>query len=181
MWRKSFASVWRDTSASVPASSTPVGPPPTITNVIHARRTRLVRLALGHLERHQHPLPDLQRVLQALQAGGMLGPLVVAEIRMGRTRRHDQRVVIDRAVGQDDALRRDVHAGGLGQHHGHVRLVAEDPSDRRGDVGRAQRGRRHLVEERLEQVVVRPVNDRDPHRGAPELRGPLPCRRNPTR
>ena len=37
MWRKSRSSVWRAISAIAPASSTPVGPPPTITNVSHAR------------------------------------------------------------------------------------------------------------------------------------------------
>ena len=45
----------------------------------------------------------------------------------------------------------------------HVRLVPEHPADRRGDVGRAERGGRHLVEQRLEEVMVRAVDDRDPH------------------
>ena len=102
MWRKSCARVCRVTSASVPASSTPVGPAPTITKVIQARRRDFVRLALGDLERHQHPPADLQGVLQGLQAGSMLGPVVMAEISMGRAGGDDQDVVIDRAVGQHD-------------------------------------------------------------------------------
>ena len=36
---------------------------------------------------------------------------------------------------------------------------AEDRADRPGDVGRRQGRRRHLVEQRLEQVVVAPVDD----------------------
>ena len=36
--RKSWPSVWRAISASAPASSTPVGPPPTMTNVSSRRR-----------------------------------------------------------------------------------------------------------------------------------------------
>ena len=134
----------------------------------HERHPRpppgFIRLALGDLERHQDLLPDVQRVPQALQARRMLGPLVVAEIRVGRARRDDQDVIIEAAVGQQEPLAGDIHAGGLGQHDGDVRLMPEDPPDRRGDVGGAERGRGHLVEQGLEQVVVRPVHDRDPHR-----------------
>ena len=39
--------------------------------------------------------------------------------------------------------------------------MAEDPADRRGDVGRTERGGRHLVEQGLEQVVIGAVDDRD--------------------
>ena len=62
----------------------------------------IVGLALGDLERHQDPLADPQSVFQALQSGRVLGPIVMAEIGMGRARRHDQDVVIDRAVEQHD-------------------------------------------------------------------------------
>ncbi len=51
------------------------GPPP-----------RIVGLALGDLEGHQDPLPDAQGVFQRLESGRMLGPVVVAEIGMGRAR-----------------------------------------------------------------------------------------------
>ena len=95
MWRKSCARVCRETSASVPASSTPVGPPPDDHEGHPRPAPRVVRLALGDLECHQHPLPDLQRVPQALQPGRMLGPIVVAEIGVGRAGRDDQDVVID--------------------------------------------------------------------------------------
>ncbi len=40
-----------------------------------------------------------------------------------------------------------------------------------GDVGRAQRGGRHLVEQRLEQMMIRAVDDRDPHRCPPQGTG----------
>jgi hypothetical protein len=43
MWRKSWRSVCREISPRVPASSTPVGPPPTTTKVSHGAR----RLSFG--------------------------------------------------------------------------------------------------------------------------------------
>ena len=39
--------------------------------------------------------------------------------------------------------------------------AADDAADRRGDVARVQDRRRHLVEERLEQVVVAAIDERD--------------------
>ena len=102
MWRKSRARVCRVTSASVPASSTPVGPPPTITNVIQARRRASSVSRSATSKAIKHALPDRKRILQGLQAGSMLGPIVMAEIGVRRARRQDQDVVIDRAVGQDD-------------------------------------------------------------------------------
>ena len=65
MWRKSRASVLRATSASVPASSTPVGPAPTTTKVIQADRAAGSGFALGDLEGEEHPAADLQGVLDA--------------------------------------------------------------------------------------------------------------------
>ena len=111
----------------------------------------------------------------------MLGPVIVAEIGVGDARRQDQDVVIDRAVGQDDPFLGHVDGRGVGQHHADVRLMAEDPADRRGDVGRAERGGRHLVEQRLEEVVVGAVDDRDPARALAAARAPPPGRRSPTR
>ena len=42
-----------------------------------------------------------------------------------------------------------------------LRWPAEDGADRPGDVAGRERGRRHLVEQRLEQMVVVPVDQRD--------------------
>ncbi len=49
-----------------------------------------------------------------------------------------------------------------------VPLVPEDVADRRRDVTLGQDPRRKLVEQRLEQVVVRPVDHRDVDIGAPQ-------------
>ena len=56
----------------------------------------------------------------------------------------------------------------------HVRLVAEDAPDGERDVRRRKHRGGHLVEKRLEQVVVLPVHHHHAHRG---LRERL-CRRD---
>ena len=100
-WRKSRASDCREISASAPASSTPVGPPP----IDHEREQRLplrrIGLAFGVLECEEHAATDLQRVLERLQPGRERAPLVVPEVGVRRTGREDQVVVADLAVRQD--------------------------------------------------------------------------------
>ena len=88
--RKSRRSVWRAISPSAPASSTPVGPPPTTTNVSHSRCAHRIVLALGRLVREEDPAPDLERVLDRLEPGRERRPLVVAEVRVARAGRDDQ-------------------------------------------------------------------------------------------
>ena len=85
--RKSCASACREISASAPASSTPVGPPPMTTNVSSRRWRAAIRLALGLLEREQHPPPHIERVLQRLEARRVRAPLVVPEVRVRGARR----------------------------------------------------------------------------------------------
>ena len=121
---------------------------------------RLVRLALGDLEGHQDLLADRQGVLQALQARrssaqsswpkyAWVAP--VATMRWSyRPRRRPARPASPH-----------VDRGGLRQQD-LTFLVTEDPADRGGDVGRAQRGGGHLVEERLEEMMIGAVEDRDP-------------------
>ena len=106
--------------------------------------------------------------VDALQPRRELGPFVMTEIGMRRPRRHDQVVVRDRPVRQDDRLPRHVDARGLGQHHLDVLLPAQDAADRRGDVARVQRRRRDLVQQGLKQVMILAVDQDHPHRRAPQ-------------
>jgi hypothetical protein len=49
-----------------------------------------------------------------------------------------------------------------------IPLLSEYRSDRNGDIGGIQTGRGNLVQERLEQMVVPPVDDRDVDRSISE-------------
>ena len=117
-----------------------------------------VRLPLRRFERQQHPPPDLERIVERLQPGRARRPLGVAEVRMRRAGRDDQVVVrhlvAARPALEDHATGRDVDGLHVGQQDTHVLLMAQHPADRRRDVAGRQRGRGHLIQQRLEQVVV---------------------------
>ena len=120
---------------------------------------RGIGLALGHLVGQEHAAADLERVLDALEAGGERRPAVVAEVRVGGAGREHQVVVGELAVLEHERLGRDVDRHRLRQQHRDVRPPAEHAPDRGRDVGGVQGGRGHLVEEGLEEVVVPPVHD----------------------
>ena len=53
----------------------------------------------------------------------------------------------------------------------HIALFPKQMANRRGDVARRQRGSRDLVEQRLKEVVIRPVNQSDANRCVPQGAG----------
>jgi len=98
----------------------------------------------------------------------------VTEIRVRRAGAHDHRIEVDRiAVRQAHLLRVLVDRRDLGHQHRRIALPAQDVAQRRGDVGRRQTRRRDLVEQRLEQMMVAAIDQRDAHLRAREIaRGP---------
>ena len=55
----------------------------------------------------------------------------------------------------------DIDARGVRQQHPDVPDAAQDPSDRRGDIAGRQRRRCDLIEQRLEDVMVAAIDQRD--------------------
>ena len=132
-----------------------------------------VGLALGGLEGDEDPPADLGRVLDGLEARRDGRPVVVAEVGVVGAGRDDERVVGDRAaVGQQDLALLRVEADGLAEDDRRVALLAQDRAQRLGDLARRQRAGRDLVEQRLEQVEVAPVDEGQPTSGSmPRLLG----------
>ena len=95
------------------------------------------------------------------------------KVGMRRAGREDQVVVGEVAViHEQEPAAGDVDAAHTGEQHVAVRLAPHRRADRRADVGRRKRGGRDLVEERLKDVVVPPVDDRHRDRRPGErLRG----------
>jgi hypothetical protein len=81
---------------------------------------------------------------------------------------HDEVVVGDRSFVEGDGLRLDVHTARLGQEHARVHLVSQHPADGSRDVSGRQTRRGDLIEERLEEVVIPAIEQRDVHRSALE-------------
>ena len=133
-----------------------------------------VRMAgdLGALEGDQDALAHLGGVDDALQPRGEGRPGVLAEIAVLGTGGQDQEVIVDRAGGIREHLPGPrVDAGDLGQQDRRVALLGKNTADGPGDVGRRQVGGRHLIQQRLEQVVVALVDDDHVDRRVPQLLG----------
>ena len=121
---------------------------------------------LGHLERAEDAAPELERVVDRLHARRMQRELVVAEVRLPGAGGDDQAVVRDLEVVTGE--RRRVHdpaiqveAGHLGELDAHVLRPAQDVPQRRRDLTGREDAGRDLVQQRLEQVVVAAVDQRD--------------------
>jgi hypothetical protein len=125
------------------------------------------RLAFGCLERQQDTPPDVERIVERLQARRARRPLGVSEVRVCGAGGNDQEVERDRGTFVEEHPHSGhVDVGGVGEQHRDVLLMAQHPADRRRDVARRQRGGGHLVEQRLEQMVVVAIEQRDANRCA---------------
>ncbi len=77
-----------------------------------------------------------------------------AEVVGRAARRNDEEVVRDLAGGRHDDLRVEIDALRLGHQESHVATPAHDGTHRLGDVVGLQPGRRNLVQQGLELMVV---------------------------
>lgn len=128
---------------------------------------------VGTLERAEDAAAQLEGVLDRLEAGRVLLPGVIAEVAVSCTRRDDEVVVVDGAVGAVEGpgrhrARGEVDVRHLGHADRDVVLVTEDPAQRWCDLAGGEAAGRDLVEERLEAVVVGALEERHAHRRAPE-------------
>ena len=175
MRRKLRRSEWRDSSASCPASSTPVGPCADDDERQPAAPRDGVGLALGHLECAEDPPAQLERVVDRLHPRRVVRELRMPEVRLARAGGDDQAVVGDLAAAiqrlDREAARAEIDGDDLAEHDAGVPLVAQHVAHRRRDVALGEDPRRDLVEQRLEQVVVGPVDERDVDVGAPQPPG----------
>ncbi len=121
-----------------------------------------VGLAFGGFEGDQDPAPDLRRVVDGLQARRVRRPVLVTEVGVMGAGGDDQRVVGHRAaVREPDLALLGVDVDRLPEQHGRVALLAEDRAQGLRDLARRQGARGDLVEHRLEQVMVPPIDQGD--------------------
>ena len=116
---------------------------------------------LGLLERAEDPVAQVDRVRERLQPARHVLPLVVAEVGRLHPAGEDQAVVADPlAALEDDLPLLDVEVHDLGHQHPGARIAPQRDPDRRRALARRHRAECHLVEQRLEQVVVLAVDHR---------------------
>lgn len=131
-----------------------------------------IGLAFGALEGEQHAAPDCERVLDGLQSWRVHCPFGVAEIVCDDARRHHEPIVVD-CVAFVRLRRSDNDVDRLDGEHmdRHIALTSKQHSRRRSNFLDAERGRRDFVEQRLEEVEIDAVDQRNAdRRGAQCLR-----------
>ena len=100
-----------------------------------------------------------------LHPGRVVRELVVAEVRLAGAGRDDQAVVRDLAAPAErldgEPARVEVDTDHLAEHDFGVPLAAQDVPERRRDRSLREDAARHLVQERLEQMMIRPVDQHD--------------------
>ena len=135
----------------------------------HQRLTmRLVLTTFRALVSEQQVAPQAHRVVEGFQARRVLRPVIPTEV--GRAAAHRDHEVVKRefTIGQDHPPPGRIDRSHLGQDHLQIRLPPQQGADRLRNIRRGQSRRRDLVEQRLKQVVVLPIDHRDAHpfRGA---------------
>ena len=142
----------------------------------HSRCSVGIGRGLGHLERTEDAAPDLERVVDRLHAGREQRELVVTEVRLPCAGRDDEAVVrnLERVVQRA----RSVHDPALEIEAGDLRHLDADPRQppqhvpqRRRDVAGRKHAGRDLVEQRLEQMVIAPIDERHVDIGVAEQPG----------
>ena len=132
---------------------------------------------LRGLERSENPPAELQRVVDGLHAGRERREMVVAEVGLLRARGDDQAVEVqDRGHRHQlggDRLGVDVDRLDLSEEHLDVLLLTQHEPGRRRDLAFGEDARRHLVQQRLEEVTGRLGDQRDVDVGALERLGRL--------
>jgi hypothetical protein len=117
--------------------------------------------ALGHFEGVENLLPDVGRLFDAFHSRGSLAPRIVAVVKGLHTCGDNERVVFEAfAIGEHYALRNRIEIDNLTRKHARIFLAAEHASQRSRNFSRRQRSGRDLIQQRLKQVIVPPVNQR---------------------
>jgi hypothetical protein len=137
-----------------------------------------IGFAFGSFERQQDAPPDRDGVFERFQPRRERLPLLVAEIRMARAARYNQVVIVEHgAVGQLDSTRGDIDARRLAEEHAYVSGPPQNPPDRRGDITWRERRRGDLIQQRLKDVMVAAIEQRDLDVGLSQRF----CRRQPAK
>src|SRR6266404_4421472 len=118
-------------------------------------------LTLGQFEGQENATSDFERIFDRLETGGQRLPLFVTEVGVGCPGGDDQKVVIEHLLFRDDFLLFQVEIEDFFKQHLNVGVASQYPADGRRYFAGREAGGRDLVEQRLEGVMIFPVNDCD--------------------
>ena len=118
----------------------------------------------GFLETTQHTPADLGRLFDRFQSRSKRLPFLFAEIAVLGPARHHQIIVVRLTLISDDDATFGINRFNGAADDPHVLGTGKDTANGCGDFGRAQPRHRDLIQERLEQVMVPPIDQGDTHR-----------------
>ena len=116
---------------------------------------------LGFLKGSEDAAANLKGVVEAFKSGGEGFPFGVAKIRMSGTCGQNEMVVSEVALRTGEFTLLDVDPDDFGHFANDVALAAENGSDRLGNVSRGESCGGHLIEQRLEKMVICAVDQDD--------------------
>ena len=123
----------------------------------------------GFFEDLEDVAADLDGVDERLQGQRVFLDALRAEEVWRRAERDDEMIVVDLALIGAHGLRRRVDSLDFGEQEVDVRSAAEKASDRVDDLVRREHRGRHLIEQRLKDLIVVVVDDEDIDRLVREL------------
>src|SRR5581483_7894062 len=85
----------------------------------------------------------------------------MAEVTRATAQRQHQVIITERVFLKHDLSLRQVEIANRIEQHRYICPVRKDRADRLRDVWRGQSRRRHLIEQRLKQMVIGAVHQRD--------------------
>ena len=131
-----------------------------------------IRFTLGHLECAENPAAELECVIKRLHPRRVDRKFGTPEVGLPCASCDDQNVVLDFPAQTD---RVDGHAAGVeididhcAENDPRVPLAAQRITNRHGDIPLGEYSRRDLMQQRLNQVVIRPVDDGDINGSPPQ-------------
>src|SRR5215472_12240216 len=118
------------------------------------------------LECAQNLVSNGGRIGQAFNSRRELLKFVVSEITVSRAGRKNEVIVrygdmLAICVVYKNAALLLIHAGDLAHDHGRVLLFSQNSADWGADLGWGKHRRRYLIEERLKQMMICPINQND--------------------
>jgi hypothetical protein len=120
----------------------------------------LDHLPLSQFKGKKNPAANFGGILDGFEPRSKLRPIVVAKVGVSCAGSEHQIVIRDqRAAGKYNLPDANVDAYHFIHEHGGVAMATQDSADGLRDVSRREHGQRDLIEQRLEDVMVAPIDD----------------------
>ncbi len=123
----------------------------------------LGRIGLGFrtFECQQDAPPQIGGIVDSLETRRIRCPIVVTKVCVLRSCGENEKIKRDAAAFRNHFAGGRVDARNRGENHRDILLRSEDTTDRCGNIRRRKACRRNLIEQRLEQMIIVPIDQAD--------------------